>query len=206
MNLLLNILSFFLRKDKPTKPIGHVAICVGHSRIGDYGADTVDGISEWDFNVNVADVLKDALESRNIKALVVNKYPRKTYGQAMEWLAAMLQPYKFDCAIELHFNSASPQAHGYEYLHLSGSGKGQRLANCLLEAHMSVIGNKQKSRGTTAIKAGDRGYGFLSKVAPPAVICEPFFGSNRADWKLFDHKWGMLADIYATGIENFLKS
>ena len=184
----------------------HVIVCVGHSRIGDSGAVSVGGVNEWVYNKDVAEKLCRVLRARGVSSEVISHYPSRSYSGAMSWLRKEIQKRKGTLAIELHFNAAHEEANGFEYLYAIGSVRGLLLAQCLLKAHMLVIGNKQKSRGTTAIKAGDRGYGFLSKVAPPAVICEPFFGSNRADWKLFDHKWGMLADIYATGIENFLKS
>jgi N-acetylmuramoyl-L-alanine amidase len=206
VNFFISALSLVFRKNKPTKPIGHVAVCVGHSRTGDQGAYSVSGISEWDYNINVASALKDALEARDFKVTVVSNYPRSTYGAAMLWLANSLRPLKCDVAVELHFNAASAKASGYEYLFLDGSSKGERLAKCLLEAHTSSLGDKQKCRGTATISAGKRGYKFLSLVPPPAAICEPFFGSNKEEWELFDRNWGMLADIYATGIENFLKS
>lgn len=206
MNFLLKILSMLQLNNKSTKPIGHVAICVGHSRIGDFGAESVEGVTEWDYNVIVAEALREALDAKRIAATIVNEYPRKSYSEAMDWLSRHIRSLKCDCAVELHFNAAAPMANGFEYLHLDGSLRGAALAKAICDAHERKMSDKQKNRGVKNIVRGERGYEFLRLVLPPAVICEPFFGTNQKEWALFDRQWDELADIYAEGIEHFLKN
>lgn len=181
-----------------------VAICVGHSRSGDNGAVSTDGVSEWVYNNKVANHLKLSLQAQGISCFVLNKYEGGSYGSAMSWLVRELKSRKATVAIELHFNAATPKAHGYEYLHFSTSSKSKLLADELLKAHTSAR-KYQTSRGVKPKKKGARGSGFLSRTHCPAVIVEPFFGSNVAEWKNWKNSQKDLAAIYHKGIVNYIK-
>ena len=183
-----------------------VAICVGHSRIGDKGATSVGGVSEWTYNAKVADLLKIHLRHQGIQAVVFDEYPSNSYGGAMEWLAQSVAKEECDIAIELHFNSySSSKTGGYEYLHYHTSGEGRRLAECFRRSH-SEFSDVQTDRGVKARKAGGRSGGFLRRVPPPAVVCEPFFGSCPKEWVLFDGKHSLLADIYSNAIVKYFRN
>lgn len=204
LNALMRI--FFKPADPmfPARLHGRVAICVGHSRIGDRGAVSTGNVSEWVYNSEVAEALRWRLERAGVDVDVVSSYPRKTYRAAMKWLADMMRGKGYDCVLELHFNSAGSAANGYEYLFLEGSKKGRELATCLMSAHQRVVGGGQKSRGITPISSGKRGYSFLKLTPAPAVICEPFFGSNEYEWAMYAHECEKLAGIYFDGIKEFL--
>jgi N-acetylmuramoyl-L-alanine amidase len=191
-------------KRKPKK-IGNVAICIGHSRIGDKGARSVGGISEWVYNSEVAVLLAKQLKQRGIASVIIDDYPSESYGGAMRWLSKEVDKTNADVAIELHFNSfSSSSAEGYEYLYYAGSAEGKRLALCIHKAHQSKS-VAQKDRGAKPIERKDRGGHFVTMVKPPAVICEPFFGSSPKEWVLLGQKPAVVADIYATGIFNYFK-
>lgn len=191
-------------KRKPKK-IGKVAICIGHSRIGDKGARSVGGISEWIYNSEVATLLAKQLKQRGIASVIINDYPCESYSGAMSWLSKEVDKINADVAIELHFNSfSSSSAEGYEYLYYARSAEGKRLALCIHKAHQSKS-VAQKDRGTKPIERKNRGGHFVTMVKPPAVICEPFFGSSPKEWVLLGQKPAVVADIYATGIFNYFK-
>lgn len=187
---------------KPTKHIKHVGICIGHSRIGDSGAASVGGVSEWNYNVRVADLLQKNLASCGLKATVIRHYPRRSYGEAMTWLSKELKRLKCDVAIELHFNSASSLATGHEYLHLENSVNGKRLAACFNRRHKAHY-PAQRDRGVKNLSKGERGYEFVHRVTPPAVICEPFFGSNAMEWNIFKDDHQKLAVAYAEALMEY---
>ena len=191
-------------KRKPKK-IRKAAICIGHSRIGDKGARSVGGISEWIYNSEVATLLAKQLKQRGIASAIIDDYPCESYSGAMSWLSKEVDKINADVAIELHFNSfSSSSAEGYEYLYYAGSAEGKRLALCIHKAHQSKsVG--QKDRGAKPIERKDRGGHFVTMVKPPAVICEPFFGSSPKEWVLLGQKPAVVADIYATGIFNYFK-
>lgn len=60
------------------------------------------------------------------------------------------------------------------------------------------------ARGTKPRTSADRGGEFLRLTHCPAVICEPFFGDNAADWRVAVDRKGDMADAIAQGISNFI--
>lgn len=207
LDKILNLIAAYraakVLRRKKIKKLKKVAICVGHSRIGDKGAVSVGGVDEWTFNKKVADLLKKHLRHQGINSVVFDDYPSERYSCAMDWLAQDVEKEKCDIAIELHFNSySSSKAEGYEYLYYHTSNNGRRLAECFCKAHSETF-KVQKDRGIKAVEPDGRGSGFLRSVPPPAVVCEPFFGSSPKEWILFDVKHSLLADVYAQAIVEY---
>ena len=89
----------------------------------------------------------------------------------------------YEYVFELHFNAATPAAEGCEALYYTGNTKAQRIAEkfCSLMVHFLDM----KNRGAKSLNASDRGFGFVSKQKPTALILEPFFGSNEDDCRNF---------------------
>ena len=193
------LIAIFSRKPEPM--IKKVLICVGHSRMGDKGAVSRGNVSEWAYNQNVAEKLREKLTERSVSSRVISETPFKSYYKSCAYLAE--QSWGYDCVIELHFNSHTPNANGFEYLYCAGSQKGKKLAESFRKIHSEVVPG-QKDRGIKAISRGGRGYRFLSKTKPPAVILEPFFGSNAKEWVLFDGMESELAQIYCDALVNYL--
>jgi N-acetylmuramoyl-L-alanine amidase len=182
-----------------------IAICVGHSRNGDQGAESVDGTSEHNFNSRLADAVKLKLTAMDIESVVVNHYEGEGYGGAMAWLAKHLAETGATAALELHFNCAdSPNAHGYEYLHWHSSSRGKALAESLQTRHGDSY-PADRDRGIVPINGADRGAGFLRGTPCSAVICEPFFGSNDMEWEQYSNDIGGLATVYALAIKDWIK-
>jgi len=174
-----------------------LAICVGHSRHNDMGAVACDGkTDEWTYNIQVAREMQAALAEAGVESVVVDQYVGQGYTAAMDNLSAELKELKVDAAIELHFNSAHPNARGSEMLHLDTSKNGEWLARCLQEAVLDEF--QTADRGTKGRSAG-RGVQFLEKTHCPAVIVEPFFGSNEADWEIFENQFDTLGSVLALG-------
>ncbi len=180
-----------------------VAVVVGHSRQGDRGARSVDGTSEWDYNRKVGLDLEEALRHRDVPVWYCDDIPAASYNSAMAWAADQMRARRVTLAVELHFNSAGPSAAGYEYLYWHTSRASGTLADHLQQQHAlhwpQAIGRGAKSR-----YGGDRGSGFLLKTPCPAVICEPFFGTNRDEWERYRGRTGELAATYAAGILSYL--
>jgi N-acetylmuramoyl-L-alanine amidase len=140
-------------KRKPKK-IRKVAICIGHSRIGDKGARSVGGISEWIYNSEVATLLAKQLKQRGIASAIIDDYPCESYSGAMSWLSKEVDKINADVAIELHFNSfSSSSAEGYEYLYYAHSAEGKRLALCIHKAHQSKsVAQKDRGRNRLSVR------------------------------------------------------
>ena len=180
-----------------------IAICVGHSRRGDRGAVSCGNVSEWEYNRNVGDLVVADLAAAGIAAKMYAVYPRSSYAGAINWLAAQLRADGAEAAVELHFNSAHPAAHGFEYLHWATSPRGRALAEALHAAHAAAM-PQQKDRGVKGLRPGDRGGHFLRTTHCPAVIAEPFFGSSPQEWAMWGDAQERLAQIYAAGVRAWL--
>lgn len=180
-----------------------IAICVGHSR-GDEGAVSVDGVSEWHYNRKLGQIILTDLRERGFEVMLVDRYAQAGYGRAMDYLAASLKSRKVEAAIELHFNAAaSDKATGHEWLHWHASVPGRSLAQCL-QRRMVETFPEHKNRGIKPVRAlAENGGGFLKKTHCPAVICEPFFGTNPNDWQLGTAHRDLLARLIADGIDDW---
>jgi len=187
-----------------------VAICVGHSRLvaGNHegGAISTGGVSEWKYNVNLSAMIVDELDKWGIQSVEFKTYEGRTYGTAVSWLAERIKAAKCGAAVELHFNSAAGAgATGHEWLHWFLSERGKSLARSIHQEYSKRV-PELKSRGLKAIGAmDDRGAGFLRQTHCPAVIAEPFFGSNAQDWAIAQAKKPEIAKAIAAGIARFSK-
>ena len=80
-----------------------IAICVGHSRPNDSGASSVTGVTEWDYNSQLADMISDRLKTKH---KIYSTYKGSSYWSSMKWLAKTLRNDGVEAAVELH--SATP--------------------------------------------------------------------------------------------------
>lgn len=183
-----------------------IAICIGHSRAGDSGAVSVGGVSEHAFNSKLGRITWEILRSRCIDAVVIDHYVGGSYGSAMSWLAKHLRGIAATAAIELHFNSATPSARGHEYLYWHSSSRGKALARSLADSQQRAFPSStpRRDRGTLAITTPrSRGGLFLRLTHCPAVIAEPFFGSNPEEWEHASMHFMEYAEALATGISEY---
>jgi N-acetylmuramoyl-L-alanine amidase len=180
-----------------------IAICIGHSRrIGsryDGGAwsDSLQ-INERDFNLKVADKLQKLLAEKKIASKIFSEYNGNGYGTAMFDVANKIRMARATFAIELHFNSSAPEANGHEWLYWHSSLLGKRIAQKFEDAFSKLFPNI-KARGIKAIQKQDRGGKFLELTHCPAVILEPFFGSNVQDCSKINVE--RIAEAYAKAID-----
>jgi len=179
-----------------------IAICIGHSRkIGsryDGGAYSPHlGINERDFNLKLASKLSAKLTCRGIPSKIFDHYDGRGYGSAMADVARQVKNAGCTVAIELHFNSATPSANGHEWLYWHSSVKGKAIAE-KFERCFSRLFPGSRSRGVKPITRNDRGGKFLELTHCPAIILEPFFGSNEADCERITID--TLAEAYANAL------
>lgn len=184
----------------PADPV--LAICVGHSRYNDMGAVACDEeTNEWTYNLQVAKSIKEELDDAGVPSVIVHEYTGNNYSESMKNLSVELKELKVTSAIELHFNAATPAAHGSEMLYWHKSKKSEKLAQCLQDQVVETFG--VKDRGVKPKTAKSRGARFLKETHCPAVITEPFFGSNQEDWDMFEHSFDTLGSSLAKGFINY---
>ena len=179
-----------------------IAICIGHSRkIGsryDGGAYSPHlGINERDFNLKVATKLSAKLTCRGIPSKIFDHYEGRGYGSAMADVAAQVKKAGCTVAVELHFNSATPSATGHEWFHHPKSTKGKRIAE-KFEAVFRRLFPSLKARGCQPRTIRQNGGKFLDYTHCPAIILEPFFGSNESDCDSINID--TLAEAYANAL------
>ena len=111
----------------------------------------------------------------------------KGYKSKMQDLANRINKQDYSAVIELHFNSATPTANGCEALFFGGSAIGKRWSQVYVDKIVQAYG--MRNRGVLAITSeSQRGYWFLKLMKAPAIILEPFFGSNPESLKFEDTK------------------
>lgn len=180
-----------------------IAVLVGHSR-GDGGAVSVGGVSEWNFNRGLAAHVNGALDDMGIECVVIDRYAQTSYGRAMTALAKTLRAHGATAAVELHFNDGPETATGHEWLYWATSAPARKLAQCLNNQFTRDHDNL-KRRGLVPISTKTkRGGQFLAGTHCPAVICEPFFGSNEHDWRYAAIHQPQLAMSIARAIKSWI--
>lgn len=180
-----------------------IGICIGHSRSGDKGAVNTDGVSEHTFNREVGFSTAELLREEGHTVHVIDDYNGSSYSGAVHWVSNHLTKLGATVAVELHFNSAGPQAEGHEWIHWHRSAKGQLLASCFNQVFKETF-PEAKSRGIKPAYKNDRGSLFLRATRCPAIILEPFFGSNKKETKIYTQNKPALASAYARALTDYL--
>jgi len=196
---------------KEPKVSGVVVLAIGHSRKIrgrlDGGAVSVVGkVSEWSYNSDLSLLMADYLRNQGLEVIIISDYKGAGYSKAMEWLSGNVRSIGADCAVELHFNSATPSANGHEWIYEAGDDEGKRLAESIKESYSAAVASNIKFRRYIAATKKDNGFGFVSKMPCPAVVLEPFFGSRSYDWRYASSNKKTIAEGMAKGIATFLKN
>lgn len=150
-----------------------VAICVGHNHKQKGAFSKRLNQSEYDYNNRVAKLVQEKIPNSEI----FNRKYLGGYNTEMEDLAKRVNAKDFDLAIELHFNSLNEQSNGCEALYFHKSVKAKKHAESFCETIVMEYGIK--NRGIKALSnSNQNGFGFVKKINAPAIVLEPFFGSN----------------------------
>lgn len=157
-----------------------VALVLGHHQKSKGAYSPWLDYSEWDFYNDVVDCV------RCVDVFLHNP-SIKSYTKRIQNTAAQLNKGNYDLVIELHFNSSSnPSANGCETLYYHKSIKGKEYAKLFSDTVELWTGIKQRNNGLKKLEPGDRGYGSVFYPSAPAILIEPFFGSNKRDCELIE--------------------
>jgi N-acetylmuramoyl-L-alanine amidase len=132
-------------------------------------------------------------------AIELNLEPKVFFrdGVGISGVGRLVNDWQASATIELHVNSATPQAFGSETLFDMDPSDSKELAWLCQKSMVSVFKRKGKGdRGAKLLKPEDRGHYQLSLYKMPACITEPAFGSNSGDCQLL---WSN-ASGYARGL------
>lgn len=162
-----------------------VAIIIGHNSY-DQGARAIIPLlgstiltSEFDFNTIIAALLEHQLQQTSrIHAAIFTRVSLATYAQEIDECYRRVNAFAPDLSVELHFNAAAQHATGSETFH-SWSKESELLARHVQAQIVDHLG--LPNRGIKLLRNEDRGGRSLYAGKAPAILVEPFFGSNRAD-------------------------
>jgi N-acetylmuramoyl-L-alanine amidase len=155
-----------------------VAVVVGHNERapGAYALEPI-GMCEYPWNLLVAHAMVDRASAHGLDARFFLRTPEGGYTAEVRRVYREVDAWGAECSIELHFNAAGPSATGTETLH-SGGARSRRLAGHVQAQMLARL--KLRDRGLLERRTG-RGSLSLMAGRAPAILVEPFFGSNRID-------------------------
>lgn len=172
-----------------------VAICIGHNSRNKGAFSLYLNQSEFDYNTRIAKLVKDEMPDC---IEVFNRFYENSYSREIENLAKRVNLNEFDLVVELHFNAAVPSARGCEALYYHNSILGKKYADSFCEAITYEYFSENRGSKPLSLET-DRGFLFVQKMKAPAIILEPFFGSNS------EAKNFINAQRYADTIVKWLK-
>lgn len=165
-----------------------IALVVGHNERAQGAVRATDGRTEFDWNGDLAQLVHE-IEPRYTR--VFWRTPEGGYSREIDRVYAEVNAWGADCSLELHFNAATPAATGCETLS-SGTRGSLALARLVQRYTLDVL--PIPDRGVKVRGRTERGGRSLWAGRPPAIMTEPYFGSNRRDCALADDYKSMLAE------------
>ncbi len=162
-----------------------LAVVVGHNEVAK-GARAVTPIGRFEYDFNSVLAAQMAAESGhyNLETKVFFREASSSYLKEIAKAYEAVASWGADCAIELHFNSASADASGSEVLCRQNSLDARALASHVAEELQGALGLELRHGGTgvKVVGPGERGAGSLYALDnAPTIIVEPFFGSNPTE-------------------------
>lgn len=161
-----------------------VAIIIGHS-FDSQGASSPYGIPpEWTYNLYVATLLPIEHQGIKIDWYFYDDF-NNGYNNTVINKSKEINKKGYDAVLELHYNSFyNRQANGTEACYYVDSKNGKMLADAFCSNVSDAFGTF--NRGAKPLSGfNDRGFASVYYYSPPAIICEPFFGTNKLDCERF---------------------
>jgi N-acetylmuramoyl-L-alanine amidase len=165
-----------------------IAVIVGHNARAQGAVRVTDGRTEYDWNGDLAEMVRE-IDPETVR--VFHRRPAGGYSREIDRVYGEVDRWGADVSLELHFNAATPAAHGCETLS-SGTDGSLRLAAAVQAAICEAM--PMRDRGILTRAAHERGGRSLWAGRAPAVLLEPYFGSNAHECHVADDHKGMLAE------------
>lgn len=177
-----------------------VCIDIGHCPSAPGAKNRHHGITEYRFWKTFAPQVANYINGYGHETVIVN---RETDGGGTGMTACVraCNEANADVIVALHGNAYNGKASGSETLYWHTSPRGRRLAQCIQEQIVRLLG--LPDRGIKPITGTERGGAQLRGTVAPCVIVEPFFIDNTADYEhALDHADNLCRAI-AAGIANY---
>jgi N-acetylmuramoyl-L-alanine amidase len=170
-----------------------IALVIGHNARSPGAVRVTDQVAEYVWNSRLAEEIQN-LNSAQVR--VFRRRPAPTYLAEVQAVYAEVDAWKADVSCELHFNSYTSNSTGTETFHTSAMGRSVALK---VQAKM-VAALGLNDRGVKKVAKDGRGYESLVAGQCPAVLTEPYFGSNPGDCARADERFVMLAKAIFAGL------
>jgi hypothetical protein len=159
-----------------------IALLIGH-RSGSQGARSVKNISEYAFWYTYLHAMLPLFPNvHTYKIFERLDSDGRGYRERMRRVGRRAGEWGAELIVSCHFNASSnAKAEGFEVL-CTRNHMSKMYASMMLSAmDDNLYGD---SRGVRVVQNDprERGSGFLYKTPMPAILIEPFFGTNREDW------------------------
>jgi N-acetylmuramoyl-L-alanine amidase len=168
-----------------------LAIIVGHNGEAQGAARVDTGETEFVWNNSLARLIERLSSDFDIEVRVFFRVPGGGLKRELERVYREVDLWGADMSIELHFNGHhNPSARGTETLS-SGTALSLRLAVNVQREMVASLG--LRDRGVKTVGRGGRGWRSLYSGKAPAIMIEPFFGTNADDCRAADQQTIALA-------------
>jgi len=165
-------------------------LVIGHKKSSPGAVNKATGISEFDFNEDLAMRIEKKVQTTDIQRVY-----RRTYDE-LPGDINLLNPH---FVVSLHCNSYDGTTSGTEVLYYHRSEVGSRIAQVLQRHLFEFLG--LRDRGIKAKTTEDRGGPLLRYTHAPCVIAEPFFIDNDQDLAKAKEDLDGLAKAYAEAVD-----
>lgn len=169
-----------------------IAIIIGHNAAEQGAVRVTDGQTEYVWNGRLADMI--AAHNPDQVGIFHRRKNPAGYRAEIGEVYALADEWGADVTCELHFNSFAGSATGTETWHATAAGL--EVAKPVQKAMVGALG--LSGRGCKL--AGPRALGYTSMVTgrAPAVLIEPYFGSNPTDCRAADaNRLELAAGLFA---------
>lgn len=191
-----------------------LAVVVGHAKTADGATGLIPPFpaemkSEWPWNSELAQWIKDELAARQVRCEVFFRNTGGSTGVADAYRRVIAWGPR--ASVELHFNAANGSARGTETLYEFASSMDwarllqQAMCNLYDHGDKRTERNIKLDRGLLQASKNGRGVASLNKFDTSALI-EPFFGDNLTDATLGTSKKRELAKAIAESFVAFAAS
>lgn len=173
-----------------------ICIVVGHNHEGQGAENKSFGLTEYTYNLELAQLIVEDL-SKDFEVTLV-------FDKELSKLPKAINETKADVCVNLHCNAFNRIASGTETLYYHSSRKGRKLASLVQDRMVEAL--NLRDRGLKAIENNDRGGLVLRKTTMPCIITEPAFIDNDVDCIVLMEEKRKLAAAIADGLRAYAKS
>ena len=153
------------------------------------------GLRECDVAKNVADLAADYLSAAGVEVV------GNLQSDSLHEVVSASNYADTDVFISIHCNACNGMAQGTETWHYYGSTEGEKLAQCIQNQILGVLGTVD--RGTKGAKPGVNGLYVLSNTDAVAVLLELAFIDHAGDAELLRSRQDEFARAIARGVTDY---